>query len=487
MAIRIAVLTLLAAWVTTVTLPAQAQFETRATFFMGQDASPYSLVAGDFNGDGIPDVAVAYHVLGAGSVQILLGNGNGTFRQGATYAVDFLFYGAAASLRNNGILDLVFGGVDDAVYVMLGDGDGTFQSSVSYPTAAASVMVALGDFTGHGKIDVADLEWTSTLGANCNCVQVLPGNGDGTFGAPVTTPVPYDVTGFAIAPGDFNDDGKLDLAVGGQFSSTGKVGVLLGNGDGTFTDDGYYLVGGQPFAIAAGYFTGDKTKSDLAVSIGGAIDVLLGNGDGTFQQAVSYSANWGTATWVVAQDFSGDGKIDLAASNFGDPGSPKFPPGVDFFRGNGDGTFMPSVFYPAGSDAGINYVAAGNFSGSGTPGLVLADLDSESVITLLNTGVVSFSPTTPLNFKKQAVGKTSAPQTVTLTNTGTTELKIQSIKASSEFAVKSTCGERVAAGASCTISATFSPTKQGAAQGTITIIDNASSKPQVIELLGTGT
>jgi len=101
--------------------------------------------------------------------------------------------------------------------------------------------------------------------------------------------------------------------------------------------------------------------------------------------------------------------------------------------------------------------------------------------------VVSFSPTTPLNFEKEAVGKTSAPQTVTLTNTGSAELKIQSMKASAEFAVTSTCGARVAPGAECTISATFSPTKQGAQQGTISIIDNASSKPQVIELLGTGT
>jgi hypothetical protein len=129
----------------------------------------------------------------------------------------------------------------------------------------------------------------------------------------------------------------------------------------------------------------------------------------------------------------------------------------------------------------------GGVNGDHKPDLVLLDLDALSVIAMLNTGVVTFSPTTPLNFKKQAVGKTGAPQTVKLTNTGATELKIQSMKASAEFAMKSTCGDRVAPGAKCTISATFSPTKQGAQQGTISIIDNASSKPQVIELLGTGT
>jgi hypothetical protein len=110
-----------------------------------------------------------------------------------------------------------------------------------------------------------------------------------------------------------------------------------------------------------------------------------------------------------------------------------------------------------------------------------------NVVTLLNTGVVTFSPTTPLNFGDQSIGATSAAQTVTLTNAGTAELKIQSMKASAEFAVTATCGSRVAPGANCTISATFSPTKQGAKQGTVSISDNASSKPQVIELFGTGT
>jgi hypothetical protein len=106
---------------------------------------------------------------------------------------------------------------------------------------------------------------------------------------------------------------------------------------------------------------------------------------------------------------------------------------------------------------------------------------------LLNTGVVSFSPTTPLNFKKQEHGTTSAPQTVTLTNTGTTELKISAMKASAQFGMTSTCRESVAPGADCTISVTFSPKTQGAKSGTVTIDDSASSKPMVIELSGSGT
>ncbi len=119
--------------------------------------------------------------------------------------------------------------------------------------------------------------------------------------------------------------------------------------------------------------------------------------------------------------------------------------------------------------------------------MVAGNYLGNSVVTLLNTGAVTFSPTTPLNFKKQAAGTTSQPQKVKLTNTGKTELKISAMKATGQFGMSSTCGESVAAGATCTISVTFSPKTQGVTSGTVMIEDSASSKPQVIELAGTGT
>jgi hypothetical protein len=128
-----------------------------------------------------------------------------------------------------------------------------------------------------------------------------------------------------------------------------------------------------------------------------------------------------------------------------------------------------------------------DFNGDHMPDIAVTDTLGSQQIVLLNTGVVSFSPTTPLNFKKQKHGTTSSPQTVTLTNTGKTELKISSMKASAQFGVTSTCGSSVAAGGNCTISVTFSPKTQGAKSGAITVNDSASSKPQVIELSGTGT
>jgi hypothetical protein len=165
------------------------------------------------------------------------------------------------------------------------------------------------------------------------------------------------------------------------------------------------------------------------------------------------------------------------------------PAGVSVLKGSGDGTFQTAVFYPAGKEPGIeiSYLGTGNFNKDHRPDLIAVDYGFGRIITLLNTGVVTFSPTTPLSFSKQAVGTTSTPQTVTLTNAGTTTLTVSSMKATAQFGMTSTCSGRVAPGANCTISVTFSPKSKGAKSGTVTINDSASSKPQVIELSGTGT
>jgi hypothetical protein len=441
---------------------------------------PYSLAVGDFNRDGNLDLAVVNY-LPTGSVSILLGNGNGTFRAGAAYPVAVQpFFVATASLRRNGILDLVVSdSLSDDVYVMLGNGDGTFQDAVAYSATGRSYAVAVGAFMDDGVPDIAAI----TGSTDCECISVFPGLGNGTFQSAVTTPVPYNVDGLQFAAANFDSGEDLDLAVTGQFGTADQVDILLGNGDGTFSAHGYYPVSDSPYSVATGHFRSEETV-DLAVGNfeGGSISVLLGDGNGTFQEAVSYDTYFPIS--IAIGDLNGEGKEDLVAANVGSPGN-LFASTVSVLMGNGNGTFQPGISYPAGKR--LNYVAIGDFNNDGKPDLVAVDLVGGSVITLLNTGVVSFSPTAPLVFKKQATGTTSAPQTVTLTNAGTTALKIASMKASAQFGMSSTCGSSVAPGANCAISVTFSPKTQGAKSGTVTINDSASSRPQVIELSGTGT
>jgi len=460
------------------------QFETRSSFYLGVQ-QPESLVVGDFNRDGIPDVAVP-GVYGAGSVEILLGNGDGTFRHKATYTVAESFHAAAASLRNDGILDLIVGAAgEDYVYVLLGNGDGTFQPAVPYPTTAHSYMVAIGNFVGSSKLDVINLEAVNSQGQACDCIEVLPGNGDGTFGAPITTALPYSMTGYAMNIGDFNLDGKTDVAVGGEEFPNYQVAILLGNGDGTFTADGYYLVFGPASAVATGYFTSSNTKLDLAVSNGPGVSILLGNGDGTFQQQVSYAAEG--AAWVTAQDLNGDGKVDLAVANSGEV--LKESAGVDVLYGNGDGTFQPQVIFPIPGRVTAYYVATPDLNNDGKPDLAVADFLGQHVFTLLNTGAATFSPTTPLSFEKQLLGTASASMTTTITNSGTADMTFTSVKSSgTPFRMTgNTCTGSLAPGAQCSITADFTAKTIGLASGTITINDSASSKPQFIQLVGQST
>jgi hypothetical protein len=147
--------------------------------------------------------------------------------------------------------------------------------------------------------------------------------------------------------------------------------------------------------------------------------------------------------------------------------------------------FQPPVFYPAGKEP--RSLATGDFNGDHKTDLIVPDYDNNDMILLLNTGVVSFSPTTPLNYPSQLVGTTSAPQSVTLTNTGSAALSISALKVAGPFRQSNTCGRSVAAGARCEIKVIFKPQSSGNAAGTVTISDSASSKPQFIELAGAGT
>jgi hypothetical protein len=452
---------------------ASAQFETRAS--LPVLSNPISIATGDFNRDGKLDLAVAAFF--NGKVAVLLGRGDGTFEPATYYTVganETTGSIVAASLRREGLLDLIVtNDLSNEVQVLFGKGDGTFEPALAYSTPNYPAAVELGDFTGDHKLDVVTVDESGY----CPCISLLLGNGDGTFQEPPIITMP-PVTPVAVGIGDFNRDGKLDLVSIDQFGSTNQADILLGNGDGTFTQGESYDIGSDPQSVAVADFNGDG-KLDLAIadSFAGSVDILLGNGNGTFRQGETLPASF--AAEIVAADLNGDGRQDLIVL------TGVYSTTLNIFYGNGDGTFQKAISFPAGGHAAAP--AVGDFNGDGRKDIVLANYLGNAVITFLNTGVVTFTPNAPLNFNKQSVGTKSAPQTVKFTNTGKTALKISTMKVTGQFGMTSTCATSVAAGKTCSISVTFSPTTQGAKSGTITIEDSASSKPQVIVLSGTGT
>jgi hypothetical protein len=333
-----------------------------------------AMVDGDFTNDGRLDVITANY---NGTISVELGNGDGTFQPADVIPLGFTpGTMVAGDFNGDGRLDLAI--VDgSAIAILLGNGDGTFQPPTEYalPGPAGRPLLAA-DLAGDGKLDlITDTD---------DGVEVLMGNGDGTF-QPAKTVIEGLFGLFTV--GDFNGDGKLDLAAIADFPSGTNVSiaiaVLPGNGDGTFgppiySDMGDEELWNQSLPLVAGDFTGDG-KLDLATEYG----VLLGNGDGTFGPVLPGGG-------ILAGDFTDDGNLDLVSSNY------------EILLGNGNGTFQPGLPTTAGNPTESNtYLLAGDFTGDGNLDLAYpGDEGYDQVSVLLGNGNGTFStpsqlPATP--------------------------------------------------------------------------------------------
>ncbi len=253
-------------------------------------------------------------------MQILLGNGDGTFQPAITAAPGIEGPLVAGDFNGDGDTDLAV--VDDLNYgspgtisVLLGNGNGTFHAPQHYAVASYPWSIVAGDFTGNGRIDLAVASTspgpgvTNLDGNLVGEVSVLLGNGDGTFQPEVTYAAGgIDDATIAIVAGDFNGDGKLDLAVANPYFGEETATVLLGNGDGTFQPQVSSAAGSVSVPIVAGDFNGDG-KSDLATVSAEDGSVLLATGDGAFVDPGQFVTT-SHATPVVA-DVNGDGTDDV--------------------------------------------------------------------------------------------------------------------------------------------------------------------------------
>ena len=482
--------------------------EYNTTYFPG------TAVFGDFNGDGILDLAVPEFTFG-NPTHILL-NESGSYNQVSTVTL----YGSAivADMNRDGKLDL------SSNCIFLGDGIGNF-SQAGCPTTGG-YLLGVGDFNGDGKLDTL-MNVIDPTGA-----AVVLGYGDGTYGSVFQFPLPTSGAGLG-AVGDFNNDGKLDFVspngylfiqstvdltpVSFDFGNQ-NVGTTSTAQNSTLTN-----VGTSPLTITKIGITGVNAKqfaetnncgsslpagssctiaSTFSPKIGGSLAATL---------FVMYQGTASPQTVVLTGTGITPPTVTLLPSSLQFPTQlvgTQSPSQIVWLTNTGDqpvaisniavsGAFTQTNDCPSSLMIGlacyINVVFAPTAAGTATGTLSVTDnaLQSPQEVTLSGIGtVITLSPTS-INFGDQKVGTTSFPAPITLSNVGSTPVTLMGATFTgtnaSDFAGTSNCGKTLAANSSCTIKVTFTPTATGGRAASLSITDNGGGSPQTVPLTGTGT
>ncbi|MDR3752348.1 MAG: FG-GAP-like repeat-containing protein [Terracidiphilus sp.] len=337
--------------------------------FIPLSAAPTSVAAGDLNGDGGPDLVVTTN---GSNVTVFLADGNGGFKPGLQYPAGIQTGNALlADLNADGKLDLVV--TDSAagtVNVLFGNGDGTFGKPFSYAAIQNPVGLSLGNFAGKGKIDLAV---ASQAG-----LAVLLNDGSGHF--PTATPAAISSQPLSLAAADLSGSGYDDLVLANQ---DGTISVLLGDGNGGFHAAIVHSIALGPLtSVVAGDFNGDG-KADIAVSQANSntLSVLLSDGDGSFQPAAQYTVG-NSPTFVIAADLKGKGTTDLITIN-------RAANTFSVLQGNGDGTFGSAQDFVAG--ASPLAAVAGDFNADGHLDLAIVNSGDNTISVPLGRGNGTFA------------------------------------------------------------------------------------------------
>lgn len=335
-----------------------------------------NVLTADFNNDSHPDLAVTND----SQVVVFLNDGAGGFDPAVTYDAGHLPRAmAVGDLDNDGRTDLIVADVDD-ISVLLNNGAGGFKAPITYTAGQGPNSIGTGDFNGDGNTDVA------VVNRESDNVTILLGDGTGGLDSVVNFPAgefPLD-----IAIGDYDEDGRLDLAISTYTSQ--EILILKGDGMGGFTTINSYPLGGNATRIIAGDFNNDH-HLDLAVgvyNIGPAnhVAVFLGNGDGTFSESSDIFAP--DPQGLTAADFDGDGNLDIACTSY-------YVPSIVVALGDGTGDFGPArktrlPRHPYPFD-----IVAADFNGDGKPDLAISNYDSKNASILFNEPTVEIEAIDP--------------------------------------------------------------------------------------------